>query len=349
VYSKVVKTKKENKLVIQTESKKEIKGVAASEVVGKSGSVKTTNKAKSELNLDDLSQYQIDRCDLKAKEPCLKVLPTRVVNCTPRPFTPVPLSETTILPPYKPPTQTYGTGGNVYETIGDTISVTDNRAMDYKAEVVVTSSQTVKQTQQIQVEQPNKVQPKQQQQQQKHISVPVVARTAYESGVDKVATVHKSTVVQTNKEATVHKSECVQADPNNASGPISMSQLKEILSESQANNEVDVKNNILFDDCSQPLPNAEKEQEQEQEQEPDEQPKDEDENRSLVSRFRQLKDKTISEVTKITRGRSMHKGPTRSDTEGGEGDLPDRTRSESRSQKAGRLVKGITSNILKKR
>ena len=35
--------------------------------------------------------------------------------------------------------------------------------------------------------------------------------------------------------------------------------------------QVDVKNNILFDDCSQPLPNAEKEQEQEQE--PDEQPK----------------------------------------------------------------------------
>ena len=40
----------------------------------------------------------------------------------------------------------------------------------------MTSSQTVKQTQQIQVEQPNKVQPKQQQQQQKHIRLVQVSK-----------------------------------------------------------------------------------------------------------------------------------------------------------------------------
>ena len=40
----------------------------------------------NKINFDDLSGYQIDKCDLKAKDDGIKLLPTRVINCTPKPF-----------------------------------------------------------------------------------------------------------------------------------------------------------------------------------------------------------------------------------------------------------------------
>lgn len=52
------------------------------------GSKKDTSKKQldNKINFDDLSGYQIDKCDLKAKDDGIKLLPTRVINCTPKPF-----------------------------------------------------------------------------------------------------------------------------------------------------------------------------------------------------------------------------------------------------------------------
>merc|ERR1719462_653526 len=54
----------------------------------------------------------------------------------------------------------------------------------------------------------------------------------------------------------------------------------------------------------------------------------------LTVKFKEIKEKTVTGVSKITRGRSMQRGSSRRNEEGTEEQII-RTRSESRSQKAG--------------
>merc|ERR1719167_1380650 len=46
---------------------------------------KESKSKQNEINFEDLKGYNIDKCDLKATS-SLKIIPSRVVNCTPRPF-----------------------------------------------------------------------------------------------------------------------------------------------------------------------------------------------------------------------------------------------------------------------
>jgi len=70
----------------------------------------------------------------------------------------------------------------------------------------------------------------------------------------------------------------------------------------------------------------------------------------LSVKFKELKDKTVTEVNKMTRGRSVQRGvPINREDGEGEAQKEERSRSESRSQKAGRMVKDFTSSILGKR
>merc|ERR1719295_302474 len=46
---------------------------------------KESNSKQNKINFEDLKGYNIDKCDLKATS-SLKIIPSRVVNCTPRPF-----------------------------------------------------------------------------------------------------------------------------------------------------------------------------------------------------------------------------------------------------------------------
>jgi len=233
-------------------------------------------------------------------------------------------------------------GGHIYETIGEKKQDSMEQKTEYRAEVVVAN----KSVERLQINSPLKFQPPKQPP-SVNISVPVMAKPTIEStDTENRAFAHSATVV-TGSETT-----------KTSSGPVSMNQLKEILSGGQTENQ-DISHNILFGD-DELKDEAEKAGDEDANKTEDNKTNDEDkernkeqdgteESRSLVTRFREFKEKTLSEVTKITRGRSLHRASKKSETDGAESIQTDRARSESRSQKAGRLMKGFTSNILKKR
>merc|ERR1712200_277160 len=92
------------------------------------------------------------------------------------------------------------------------------------------------------------------------------------------------------------------------------------------------------------------------------QEQDTSEDKPIVSKFKELKTKTMSEVSgftsktmtevsKLTRSRSVQKkaSETRRESTNSDSKITSRTKSENRAQKAGKIMKDFTSSILKRR
>jgi len=160
------------------------------------------------------------------------------------------------------------------------------------------------------------------------------------------------------KEVNETEKEKEQQKEKQTSGAMSMKQLTEFLS---LKHEPEVKNeevDIAIDDHENTTQAAPTEQvidkavdKNNTEEEVDSKKDSDSQKREsrLAVKFKELKEKTVTEVNKITRGRSIQRGqPIRRDPDA-DSITNTRTRSESRSQKAGRMMKDFTTNILKKR
>merc|ERR1711872_462849 len=164
--------------------------------------------------------------------------------------------------------------------------------------------------------------------------------------------------VKEEKEVNETEKEKEQQKEKQTSGAMSMKQLTEFLS---LKHEPEVKNeevDIAIDDHENTTQAAPTEQvldkaveKNNSEGEVDSKKDSDSQKREsrLAVKFKELKEKTVTEVNKITRGRSIQRGqPIRRDPDA-DSITNTRTRSESRSQKAGRMMKDFTTNILKKR
>jgi len=163
---------------------------------------------------------------------------------------------------------------------------------------------------------------------------------------------------ETKEEEKETENEKEKEKEKTSSGVMSMKQLTEFLSmKSEPTKEVtlddthDVDNGEGKDMKDQPVGNTNATSsatDSEKQAKEDEQPVAKRESR-LTVKFKEIKEKTVTEVTKIARGRSVQRGERIRRDDESDCSNSNRTRSESRSQKAGRLVKDFTTNILKKR
>jgi len=415
IYSEVDKSKKKAK---QAEAKKDKEVKEVKQVV----TVKVSEKkeaTKSEVNFNDLSGYKIDKCDLKAKDSSLKLLPSKVVNCTPRPFTPVMSSN---IPAFVPSPQpevvpTHQPAFVPSAQPASTLTVKPAYKESQKASTIPQKEQ-----------ESTKAKPKPK-------AEPDTQHTEEKSHIAKAGKMMSNLVkrdksterkeVDSTDEANRPKAASPAAKffkslmPDEAaeptdvekekksSGALSMKQLKEILmdtSDGAKNGDeepkeetkksmpdaaetiskakenvgkaaenmgkaVDDKIKVLsnkfkgayesklkagddkVDGNDKPTVEEADSKKPEADQRSESASLELKENRLSV-RFKEIKEKTVTEVTKqINRGRSLHRREPRGEDEDNEdGDTASaRARSESRSQKAGRKMREFTSNILKKR
>jgi len=411
IYSEVDKSKKKAK---QAEAKQEKEVKEVKQVV----TVKVSEKkeaTKSEVNFNNLSGYKIDKCDLKAKDSSMKVLPSKVVNCTPRPFTPampsnipafVPSPQPEVVPTHQPafvPNSKPAFTPAVKPAYKESQKEQESNKAKPKSKTEPDAQQTEEKSNLAKAgKMMSNIVKRDKSTERKEVdSTDEATRPKAASPARPAAKFFKSLMPEEAAEPTDVEKE------KKSSGALSMKQLKEILmdtSDGAKNGDEEpkeetkksmtdaaetiskAKENVgkaaenmgkAVDDKIKVLSNKFKgayesklkanddkddgndkptvEEADSKKPEADQRSESASlelkENRLSV-RFKEIKEKTVTEVTKqINRGRSLHRKETRGEDEDNEdGDTASaRTRSESRSQKAGRKMREFTSNILKKR
>merc|ERR1711872_760853 len=158
------------------------------------------------------------------------------------------------------------------------------------------------------------------------------------------------------KEVNETEKEKEQQKEKQTSGAMSMKQLTEFLSLKHEpelkNEEADIDDHENTTQAAPTEQVVDKAMEKNNAEEEVDSKKDSDSQKResrLAVKFKELKEKTVTEVNKITRGRSIQRGQHIRRDPDTDSITNTRTRSESRRQKAGRMMKDFTTNILKKR
>jgi len=311
---------------------------------------------KNKIDFTDIEKLKFEKCDLKSKDNSFVKYPaTRVVNCTPRPFSRASLDENL--------DTTKVTNMNVYEDVERVQTPVANllkpAAFNKKTETEIAATTvgddkitfastttsianafTKKESEKKEVAYFD----------QKTASVSQVEEPKISTYVPEVKVAEKPAKVEESKEDDKNATKAESRADKKIKKFLKSStmQKKEEKVEVKASSSTTIKDLMDTLPKAQESPVAENNNKVEKKRKGGIRSKEKEENRLSV-RFKELKEKTVTEVTKMTRGRSVQRG-TPITREGAE--IPERNvraRSESRSQKAGRLVKDFTSTILNKR
>jgi len=392
IYSKIFKKGEETKKE-ETKPKKE--------------PVKSLDKLDSnKINFDDLQKFNIEKCNLKAGDSSVKILPSKVVNCTPRPFSRTGLEA--------PESGSRPSSVHLYECVdnnntkksvdnnmtatADEATVTENKfsslfkpssfnkkedVKDASAEMKTSEAKPTDVASESKVDEPEsradkkikkflksasfhkkeetEEKPVEPEAKKEPAPTNVSETTQTDTKTDKkikkflkASAGTKKEEVKEEKKAESKSSE-EKATEKKSTGPLNMKQLTEILS-GKAEPEAVVEKEPVKNVKLQTKTTKEKKEVEVtiEKKSTDKQAEEEDDKLKregrLSVKFKELKDKTVTEVNKMTRGRSVQRGvPINREDGEGEEQKEERSRSESRSQKAGRMVKDFTSSILGKR
>lgn len=302
----------------------------------------TSTDDSNKINFANLKELKFEKCDLKSSSSNLKMIPTKVVNNTPRPFSRCEVDTTD----YSKPVAI-----NDYETVENNTNQmsTKSKIVELQKPAVFVkkeASDIVNKSKSMEIViKPNE-------------TLVVENKTVSSKGSELTEKVKKVTIKSTLKKAEVNEVKIV--DPPILEKAIEEDKVKE---ESKADKKIkkfmkasalqkktekteDLKpaNELKDSGAITKLTSLPPDTVNDNKQKESPEKSGKQENRLSV-RFKELKEKTVSEVNKMARGRSVQRGvPIQS--ENGEKARP---RSESRSQKAGRVVKDFTNTILNKR
>lgn len=340
---------------------------------------------QNKIDLTDLKGYKLEKCDLKAKDPT-KILPTRVANCTPRPFTPFsggsalshsPAFSTPSSSPM-PPITASPLPKVIPANIPPTAFSMNPVSPSPIAFTTTPNTNVQKPTPQLS---PKVKEAKVKEIQPEHTAMPGSAFSKFVDSIqfptvfDKqsapeeeentfVATVNTSSFTNLEKAAKLEDKKMsskaekfakyiqkkTEKETKTTNKPLTMNELTTILSGEQSIEEEHTYSTINQTTTYEPvniltadLPDVANVKEK---GEPEKV-----EANAIMTKFKEFKTKTKLEVSKLTRSRSVQKKETvteRRESAQSEDKLA-RTRSESRTHKAGKMMKDFTSNILKRR